>query len=269
MSVVRIEQCFAACKAEGRPALIAYLTIGDPSVEDSLACARAALSAGADILELGVPFSDPSADGPTIAEASQRAIAGGGSLRAALALATELRKDSDAPLVLFTYVNPVIAFGEAQLPAAAAAAGIDALLLVDLPPEEGAELRQGCRDSELAVIPLLAPTTTPERAAILLRDARGFAYYVSVTGVTGTGSAPLAQAASAANALSQAHSLPVVVGFGVDSATKAETLARAGVDGVVVGSAIVRQIAAATTPAERVDRVRSLVAQLRAALQAR
>ncbi|HMR79230.1 MAG TPA: tryptophan synthase subunit alpha, partial [Polyangiaceae bacterium] len=157
MSVVRIEQCFAACKAEGRPAPIAYLTIGDPSVEDSLACARAALSAGADILELGVPFSDPSADGPTIAEASQRAIAGGGSLRAALALATELRKDSDAPLVLFTYVNPVIAFGEAQLPAAAAAAGIDALLLVDLPPEEGAELRQGCRDRELAGIPLLAP----------------------------------------------------------------------------------------------------------------
>jgi tryptophan synthase alpha chain len=269
MTTQRIEASFAACKAESRPALIVYLTIGDPSVADSLACARAALAAGADMLELGVPFSDPSADGPTIAEASQRAIAGGGSLRAALALAQELRKDSDAPFVLFTYFNPVIAFGEAQLPAAAAAAGIDALLLVDLPPEEGAELRQGCRESELAVIPLVAPTTTPARAATLLRDARGFAYYVSVTGVTGTGSAPLAEAASAANALSRAHGLPVVVGFGVDSAAKAEILARAGVDGVVVGSAVVRQIASASSPAERVDRVGQLVTQLRSALQAR
>src|SRR5262249_30217270 len=143
MSERRIDARFAALAKERRTALVAYLVIGEPSVEESLECARAALDAGADVLELGVPFSDPTADGPVIAAAAYRAIQRGGSLPAALEVATALRKHSQAPLVLFSYVNPLLAFGDARLPAAARAAGIDGLLLVDLPPEEGHELRAG------------------------------------------------------------------------------------------------------------------------------
>ncbi|MEZ4225359.1 MAG: tryptophan synthase subunit alpha [Polyangiaceae bacterium] len=266
MTLGRLEHCFAACRHQGRPALVIYLTIGDPSVEDSLACARAALDAGADILELGVPFSDPTADGPTIAAASRRAIAGGGSLRAALSVAERLRAETKAPLVLFTYMNPVMAFGEARLPAAAAAAGLDALLLVDLPPEEGEALRSAARAADVGLVPLIAPTSSPARAGLLLGAARGFAYYVSLTGVTGTADAPLATAATAAKELAARHGLPVVVGFGVDSAEKAAQLAAAGVDGVVVGSAVVRAIAAANSRETRVSATHELVAGLRAAL---
>ncbi len=267
VTAARIDDCMATCKGAGRPALIIYLTIGDPSVADSLACARAALDAGADILELGVPFSDPSADGPTIADASRRAIAGGGSLRAALDVARQLRESSQASLVLFTYMNPVISFGEAELPRAAAAAGIDALLIVDLPPEEGQALRSAAAGEELAVIPLLAPTTPPERMAMLAKSGRGFAYYVSVTGVTGSKQVPLEAAAQAATSLSREHGLPVVVGFGIDSADKAGELARAGVDGVVVGSAVVRKIAAGSDAESRAANTRGLVAELSAALE--
>lgn len=266
MTASRLEQCFAACRAQGRPALIIYLTVGDPSVDDSLACALAALAAGADILELGVPFSDPSADGPVIAAASQRAIRSGGSLRKALEVAGRIREESAAPLVLFSYVNPLIAFGEEQLPKALAAVGVDAVLAVDLPPEEGAELRAGLARESIAVIPLIAPTTDPEREAHVLGGAQGFVYYVSSTGVTGLGDAPLAAAAARARAIAGRSSLPVVVGFGVDGPEKAQILARAGVDGVVVGSAIVKAIAAAQGRPARVNAVTALVASLRNAL---
>lgn len=265
MTAARIEQCFAACRAQGRPALIIYLTVGDPSVDDSLACALAALAAGADILELGVPFSDPSADGPVIAAASQRAIRSGGSLRKALEVAGRIREESAAPLVLFSYVNPLIAFGEEQLPKALAAVGVDAVLVVDLPPEEG-QARAGLARESIAVIPLIAPTTDPEREAHVLGGAQGFVYYVSSTGVTGLGDAPLAAAAARARAIAGRSSLPVVVGFGVDGPEKAQILARAGVDGVVVGSAIVKAIAAAQGRPARVNAVTALVASLRNAL---
>ncbi|GMV19271.1 MAG: tryptophan synthase subunit alpha [Polyangiaceae bacterium] len=266
MSVARLDECFAACRGAGRPALVIYLTVGDPSLEDSLGCARAALEAGADVLELGVPFSDPSADGPVIAAASQRAIRAGGSLSAALELATRLRERSSAPLVLFTYLNPLIAFGEARLPGALAAAGVDALLVVDLPAEEGAELRAGLGREDIAVVPLIAPTTSEEREASVLSGARGFVYYVSATGVTGLGDAPLERAAERARAVSARSGLPVVVGFGVDSPEKARLLARAGVDGVVVGSTVVKAIAAASDGAARVRVVSELVKSLRAAV---
>ncbi|MCC6903505.1 MAG: tryptophan synthase subunit alpha [Polyangiaceae bacterium] len=266
MTVERLDQCFAACRAEKRPALVIYLTVGDPSVDDSVACALAALAAGADILELGVPFSDPSADGPVIAAASQRAIRAGGSLRAALEVARRVRLESGAPLVLFSYVNPLIAFGEERLPTALAAAGVDAVLVVDLPPEEGTALRAGLLRESLAVVPLIAPTTDPERERLVLDGARGFAYYVSATGVTGLGDAPLSTAARRARAIADRSSLPVVVGFGVDGPEKAQLLARAGVDGVVVGSAIVKAIAAEPDGAARVQAVTVLVSSLRRAL---
>jgi tryptophan synthase alpha chain len=170
----RIDACFAALKQNRRTALVAYLVIGDPNVEESLDCARAALDAGADILELGVPFSDPTADGPVNAAAAFRAIQHGGSLPSALEVAASLRKHSQAPLVLFSYVNPLLAFGEARVPAAAKNAGIDGMILVDLPPEEGSELRAGAAREGISVIPLVAPTTGRAREPRVLAGASGF-----------------------------------------------------------------------------------------------
>ncbi len=268
MTVERLSERFSKLASEGRTALGVYLTIGDPSVDDSLACARAALAAGADVLELGVPFSDPTADGPVIAAASYRAIKTGGSLKAALSVAERLRAESEAPLVLFTYVNPLLAFGETTLPAAAARAGIDALLVVDLPPEEGAALRDAAERESLAMIPLVAPTTGREREPALLKRARGFIYYVSVTGVTGSREAPLAEAAREAAALRDRAGLPVVVGFGIRSPEQAAGVAAAGVDGIVVGTEVVRAIAGGKTSDARVAAVSALVGSLRRALDA-
>lgn len=277
MTLERTDACFATLKASGRTALVGFLTTGDPSVEDSLACARAMLRAGVDVLELGVPFSDPTADGPVIAAASYRAIQSGGSLRAALEVARRLRAEFDAPIVLFTYFNPVVAFGEAALPSALNEAGVDGLLVVDLPPEEGAQLRAGMRDQNLGIVPLVTPMSgaARERAIVQAAGARGFIYYVSVTGVTGAvdvaaqGSAdPLVAAGDAARALAERAGLPVVVGFGIDSPAKARTVADQGVAGVVVGTALVKAIAEPGDTASRVARVSALVSGLRSALDA-
>jgi tryptophan synthase alpha chain len=269
LTLSRIEERFRALRAEKRTALVIYLTVGDPSVEDSHACALAAIRAGADIVELGVPFSDPTADGPVISAASYRAIHQGGSLRAVLDVTRRLRAESDAVLVPFSYFNPIVAYGEAAFPAAAAAAGADALLIVDLPPEEGAELRAGARAAEIGMIPLVAPTTGREREALLVRQGSGFVYYVSVTGVTGSAAAPLEEAARNAAGVRERGGLPVVVGFGIRSPEQAKKVASAGVDGIVVGTEIVRAIAEAPDRAARVARVTEIVAGLRAALDAR
>jgi tryptophan synthase alpha chain len=259
VTAARFQRAFG----EKRPLLVIYLTIGDPTLEDSRACAKAALEAGADILELGVPFSDPTADGPVIAAASQRALRAGGSLRTALAVAAELRKETEAPLVLFTYLNPILAYGESLLPKAAVEQGVDGLLIVDLPPEEGAELRQAAREVDLALIPLVAPTTSEERATRIVKDARGFVYYVSLTGVTGAGDAPLETAGRRARELGERSGLPVAVGFGIDTPEKARRVADQGVQAVVVGSAVVKAIAAASSTEARVAAVRELVGALR------
>jgi tryptophan synthase alpha chain len=266
MTVERIESLFAKLRAEKRTALVVYLTVGDPSVEASLACARAALEAGADLLELGVPFSDPTADGPVIAAASHRAISRGGSLSAAVRAARELRAGSDAGLVLFTYYNPILAFGEARLAGEAARAGVDGLLVVDLPPEEGGELRDAADREKLAFIPLVAPTTGREREPGVFARASGFVYYVSLTGVTGAAAAPLAESGRAAAELRERARLPVVIGFGIDSPEKAAAAAASGVDGVVVGTAVVKAIAAQATDEARVQAVRDLVGGLRRGL---
>lgn len=230
---------------EKKPLLVAYLCVGDPTVEASFEIARALLDAGADMLELGAPFSDPTADGPVIARASQRAIEHGSSMRAAIEVGARLRKSTSAPLVLFGYVNPIIVRGERETVKRVADAGIDAMLVVDLPPEEGAELRDEARARSVDVIPLLTPTSAESRIAAAKRVASGFVYYVSVTGVTGAntpgGVDPFDAAARAAQKLRTAMSLPVVIGFGIDSADKARRAA-IGADGVVVGTAIVRAI---------------------------
>ncbi len=266
MTAQRIEQVFTRRRGAGQTALIAYLTVGDPSLDDTVRCAVAAAESGADLLELGVPFSDPTADGPVIAAAAHRAIQQGGSLRATLEVTRRVRAASDVPIVVFTYYNPVVAFGPELLPAAVAEAGADGLLLVDLPPEEGADVRRAAVAADLAVIPLVAPTTGESREPRVLAGARGFIYYVSLTGVTGSGTAPLATAGQAAAALRARASLPVAVGFGIHTPEQARLVADQGADGVIVGTAIVRAIAAATGPEGRVEAVRQLVGSLRAGL---
>ncbi|HEY3494118.1 MAG TPA: tryptophan synthase subunit alpha, partial [Polyangiaceae bacterium] len=178
----------------------------------------------------------------------------------------KLRARSEAPLVLFSYYNPVFTFGAGALPAAAARAGIDGLLLVDLPPEEGGDLRAAAARERLAMIRLVAPTTGPEREQRVLADASGFIYYVSVTGVTGSREAPLADAGRQAAALRERARLPVVVGFGIRTPEQARTVASAGVDGVVVGTEIVRVMAAAPNPEARVRAVSELIGSLRRGL---
>jgi tryptophan synthase alpha chain len=264
VTAAHIRQTFAERKAQGKKVLIAYLTVGYPNLETSLSCALAALDAGADILELGVPFSDPTADGPVIAKASFEAIAQGGSLRAALTMLARLREVRKNPVILFTYYNPVLSFGETELPSALRQAGGDGVLIVDLPPEEGEALRKAMRAESLAVIPLVAPTSGAERERRALEGADGFVYYVSVAGVTGSGEAPLEEAGQHARLLEDAHQLPVVVGFGVGTPAQAKLAAQGGASGVVVGTAIIRAISEA--PGQEAARVRELVSSIRRGL---
>ena len=260
----RLDRAFA----NGRKALVAYLCIGDPSVDESIDLARACVSAGADVLELGVPFSDPIADGPVIARASQRAIAAGGGLAATLRAARAIRStDRDVGIVIFGYYNPLVARGEARAVADGAEAGVDAFLVVDLPLEDGGDLRAAAAGRGIGTIPLLAPTSSPERVAALGQAAKHspmpFVYYVSVTGITGTDALEAASAGARAGALSAALDLPVVVGFGIDSREKARDAARQGA-GVVVGTAIVRLIEQGKTAGDRRTAVERLVRELRA-----
>lgn len=267
----RIAERFARLRAQKKKALIAYLCVGDPSLDESVELALAAVRAGADMLELGVPFSDPVADGPVIARASARSIAAGTTLPKVLAVAKRLRAETDVPLVLFTYANPILVRSMPRVISAAHEASIDGILVVDLPTEEAGELRTEAAKAGIDVIPLVAPTSSAERTKAALSLATGFAYYVSVTGITGNASAPLATASAAAERLSRTHGVPVVVGFGIDSPDKARAAAGpvdGGADGVVVGTAIQRAIELATSPEEGRAAVGALVKSLRTALDA-
>lgn len=271
----RITDTFARLGAPKRKALVAFLVMGEPSLDESVELALAAVEAGADVLELGVPFSDPTADGPVIARAASRAIRAGATLSGVIEAAARIRARTEAPLVLFTYYNPVLVGGEERVVERARAAGIDALLVVDLPPEEGALLRAAAANAGIAMVPLVAPTSDEARVAVILTGAQaaggpaGFLYYVSMTGVTGAGVADIAAARARASALRARSGWPVVVGFGIDGPEAAREAAGApgvGPDGVVVGTALVKRVEAGSTPAERVANVRTFVAALRAAL---
>jgi tryptophan synthase alpha chain len=269
----RIDEVFARRRERGQKVLVAYLCVGDPSPEATISLARTALDAGADMLELGVPFSDPTADGPAIARASERAIAAGSSLSRTLEVAAELRKSTEAPLVLFGYYNPVFVHGEERVVAEAKRAGVDALLIVDLPPEEGSALRDAAERAGIAIIPLLTPTSTPERVRAAVARASGFLYYVSVTGVTGRAAEDaLAEAGRQAKNLRASTGLPVVVGFGIDGPEKARLAtgqgaqASEGADGIVVGTAIVKAIESGSDAPARQSAIRALVGDLRAGL---
>jgi tryptophan synthase alpha chain len=263
----RIEDAIARQKK----VLVTYLCCGDPSEAESVELAVACAEAGADILELGMPFSDPTADGPAIARASQRALAKGGGLDATLRVARAVRARCAAPIVLFGYYNPLFVRGEEKVVALAAEAGVDAFLVVDLPLDESGSLRTLAQASGLGVVPLVAPTSRPDRITKLAEIAKQFpvpfVYYVSMMGVTGGAGATdvLAEAGKQAARVREVTGRPTVVGFGIDSAAAAK-VAGADADGVVVGSAIVRRIEDGTTAEARVMAVRQIVAELRAAI---
>jgi tryptophan synthase alpha chain len=253
-----------------RKPLIAYLCVGDPTVDESVDLALACIRAGADILELGVPYSDPAADGPVIARAGARAIAAGGGLEATLRVARSIRAaQPDVGLLLFGYYNPIYIRGELRTAADAAEAGIDALLIVDLPAEEGAELRAAAAARGLGIVPLLTPTSSPARVAAAreaaTRAPAPFVYYVSVMGITGTTALNASGAGARAGALRAEMGRPVVVGFGVDSRAKARDTARQA-DGVVVGTALVRVIEQGATAPERLAAAERLIRDLRAGM---
>lgn len=239
----RIAARFNALRAAGRGGLVTFLTAGDPDPDTSLEILRGLPAAGADLIELGMPFSDPMADGPAIQAASQRALEAGMSLRKTLDLVRAFRaEDADTPVILMGYYNPVYVYGVDAFARDAAAAGVDGTIIVDLPPEEAAELNGPLRENGLDFVFLTAPTTDDARLERILAHASGFVYYVSIAGITGTASASLESVRAAVGRIKAKTGLPVAVGFGIK--TPDQVGAVAGIaDAAVVGSAIVDRIA--------------------------
>lgn len=263
----RLDSKFAALKAAGRKALVPFVTAGDPSLEATVPVMRALVAAGADVIELGVPFSDPMADGPTIQRSSERALARGAGLRFVLEVVSAFRQtDAHTPVVLMGYLNPVEIHGAQRFAREAIDAGVDGVLLVDLPPEEAAETRALFNRAGLQLIALAAPTTSPARTALLCQQAQGYLYYVSFAGVTGASERlDSAAAGPRLKALRAASPVPVVAGFGIKDAASAAAMAPEA-DGVVVGSALVQAIAQAASPAQAAELAGSFLRPLRQAL---
>jgi tryptophan synthase alpha chain len=235
----RIDKRFAALKAEGRAALVTFLMAGDPDTEASLAIIKALPAAGADVIELGMPFTDPMADGPAIQAAGLRALKAGQTLRKTLQMVRDFRKTDDAtPLILMGYYNPIYIYGVETFLADAKAAGVDGLIIVDLPPEEDDELCLPALKAGLNFVRLATPTTDDKRLPAVLANTSGFVYYVSLTGITGAAIADTGKVTAAVARIKRHTRLPVAVGFGVKTAAHARTIAE-GADGVVVGTALV------------------------------
>ncbi len=235
----RIDQMFELCRQEERKALIVFVSAGDPSLEFTRRLIPALTEAGADLIELGVPFSDPVADGPTIQQASQRALAGGATLPAILEMAADLRRsDTRTPLVLFSYYNLVLHYGAERLAAVSGENGIDGWLLVDLPMEEEEEVLPCMKKHNLYKIPLLAPNTPAVRISGILRQAKGFAYYITVAGVTGARTELPPDLAEHLAEVRRMSPIPVAAGFGVSTPEQARTVGRQA-DGVIVGSRLI------------------------------
>jgi tryptophan synthase alpha chain len=238
----RIDRRFASLLGEGRPALVTFVTAGDPDYDTSLAILNALPAAGADVIELGMPFSDPMAEGPPIQMSSLRAIRAGQTMVKTLAMVRAFRsRDGATPLVLMGYYNPIYSYGGERFLAEAKAAGVDGLIVVDLPPEADDELCLPAGRAGISFIRLATPTTDDRRLPVVLANASGFVYYVSVLGVTGTASPDPGRVAAAVTRIKRHTILPVAVGFGVRTAAQARAIGRAA-DGVVVGSALVNAV---------------------------
>ena len=260
----KIQATFERLRAQGRKALIPFITAGDPDPEQTVPLMHTLVDAGADIIELGVPFSDPMADGPTIQRASERALLKGVSLRQVLEMVANFRADNnDTPVVLMGYANPIEAMGIKDFAATAFGAGVDGVLVVDYPPEESVEFARAMRANALDPIFLLAPTSTAARISLVAELASGYVYYVSLKGVTGSASLDVDAVAARIPEIRSATGVPVGVGFGIRDATTAGSVARIA-DAVVVGSRIIEEIEQSTQEQEDVcARVHALVAELR------
>ncbi|MES0825914.1 tryptophan synthase subunit alpha [Ruegeria sp. SCP11] len=256
--MTRIDAKFAALKAEGKKAFVAYIMAGDPDFDTSLEIVKGLPGAGVDVIELGLPFTDPMADGPTIQAAGQRALDGGMTLQRTLELARAFRKTDDkTPIVLMGYYNPIYSRGVENFLADAKAAGIDGLIVVDLPPEEDEELCLPAQAAGLNFIRLATPTTDDKRLPRVLQNTSGFVYYVSITGITGAAEAQVTNVGPEVARIKSATDLPVIVGFGINTPEKSKAIASVA-DGAVVGSAIVSQIAAGKPVTEVLDFVKTL-----------
>jgi len=261
----RIDTRFAELKRTGRKGLIPFVTAGDPAADGTVAILHALVESGADLLELGVPFSDPMADGPVIQRASERALARGVGLRRVLAMVAEFReRDARTPVVLMGYLNPVEIFGWPRFTEAARAAGVDGILLVDCPPEEAESVRAQLAGSGLHQVVLAAPTTLGDRLAAVCAAAQGFLYYVSFAGVTGADRIAAEGIGTRLDEVRRASPVPMAVGFGIKTPEQALAIA-AHADAVVIGSALVEVLAEAG-PERAADAARSFLGPIRAAL---
>ncbi len=262
----RLETRFEQLKAKGEKALIAYIMAGDPSLQETEQLVLELERAGADVIELGVPFSDPIADGPVIQQAADRALRSGTSLRKILESVKKLRARTQIPIVLMAYYNTIHAFGTERLCQAAAQAGVDGLIVPDMPADEAGPLKGPAAEAGLRLIFLLAPTSTAERRSYVARQSQGFVYYVSLTGITGAKLSNMADIGQNVEKIRKVAKVPIAVGFGVatpeDAARVAETA-----DGVIVGSAIVKQIAAHQQDSRMVARVGEFVRGLKEAMR--
>ena len=264
--MTRIADTFTQLRARGEVGLIPFITAGDPDLETTFALVHEMARQGADIIELGVPFSDPMADGPTLQRAAERALQHGTSLSHVFELVRRVRQSLTIPILLFGYYNPIWRYGGERFAADARQAGVDGVLCVDLPPEEAEELKRETDRHDLDMIFLLAPTSSPDRAQKVLARARGFIYYVAVTGVTGVRSALPADLSDMVRRIRAISPVPVGVGFGISSAEHAVQVAGVA-DAAIVGSAISQVIEQSLGQPDLVQRVGALVAELKTALR--
>jgi tryptophan synthase alpha chain len=262
----RIEKTFAALKARGEAALIPFITAGDPNLTATVKIMRALARGGADCIELGIPFSDPTADGPTIQRSSERALRRSLSIPAILRVVREFRARSEVPVVLFGYFNPIFHYGPEKFARQAAEAGADGVLCVDLPPEESAELQRWTDAAGLDLIFLLSPTSGPERVTLVARRGRGFIYYVSLTGVTGARRSLDHTVRSKVERVRNVCSLPVGVGFGISTPQQAAWISQFA-DAAVVGSALVSTIEKANGSQAKANHAGAFIASLKRAMR--